>query len=215
MKEFPRQIVHLSGLVFVLLAIFIDKYMISMYFFMVSAFFMFYSIMFTQQRKGLTRIKEKFERGFKHLVRNFEREDTKTPFIGAFWLYFAFGLTLLIFPLPIAIISCFIVAVSDSLSTIIGMRHGKRKIIGDKTLEGTLVFFISAFLITMLFINFWVAIMTAIVAAIAELIPEMKPLRKLKEREILNDNFTVPIITAIFLTLVGTWFQAVPFISNL
>jgi hypothetical protein len=49
--------------------------------------------------------------------------------------------------------------------------------------------------------NFWIAIPTALMATLAEILPDIKPLRKLKERELIDDNLTVPLITALILVL--------------
>lgn len=202
MKEMSRQLGHFFGLVFVLFALIIDKTIIMIYFFMIAFSMLFYSFYITKQQNKLVRVFEKLEAGFKNLVNKFERETTKMPFIGAFWFYFSCGLVLLLFPLNIAIVSCAILAVADSVSTLVGINFGKHRIIGNKSIEGSLSFFISAFFVAFLFINIWVAFFAAGIATLAEILPDVKPLRKLKEKEILDDNFTVPMITGLFLFVI-------------
>ena len=202
MGEISRQLVHLSGLVFILFALFIDKATGSLYFFMIAFLLLLYSIVISRQQNGFSKTIQKLEKSFKYLMSSFEREETKTPFIGAFWLYFSCGLLLLFFPLLIAIVSCSIVVVADSVSTLIGLRFGKHKIIGNKSIEGSLMFFISAFFVAFLFTNLWIAVIVSAVATLAELLPDARILKKLKEREILDDNFTVPLVTGILLLII-------------
>ena len=202
MGELSRQLVHLSALVFVLFTLFMDKLLISVYFFMIAFSLLLYSFIIRKQQNNFIKTIHKLEKSFKYLVSNFERQETKVPFIGAFWLYFSCGLLLLLFPLIIALVSCSIVAVADSVSTIIGSNFGKHKIVGNKSLEGSLAFFISAFIVVFLFTDLNIAVLVSGAATIAELLPDMKIFRKLKKKEILDDNFTVPIITGILLLII-------------
>ena len=202
MEEISRQMIHLSGLVFVLFSFVIDKNMISICFFMIAFSLLFYSIFIRRQQNIIIEAIHKLETSFKYLVNKFERQRTRTPFIGAFWFYFSCGLVLLIFPIQIAVVSCSILAVSDSVSTLVGMSYGKRKIIGSKTMEGSLGFFISALIVAYWFTNFWVSLLAAFTATIAELLPELSIFRKLREKELLDDNLTVPVITGFLLLLV-------------
>lgn len=202
MGEFSRQLVHLSGLVFIFLALFMDKMLVSAYFFMIALSLLIYSLVIRRQYKGIAKKMQRLEKSFRYLISNFERDRVKIPFIGAFWLYFSCGLVLLFFPLVIAIVSCSILAVADSVSTVVGTSFGNHKLVGSKSWEGSLSFFISAFVIAYMFTPLWVALAASLTATISELIPDLGFLRKLKEREILDDNFTVPVITGILLFLI-------------
>ena len=111
MGETGRQLVHLFGLVFVLLSIVVDKLLISAYFFMVASFFLLYSYFVRRQRNILMRVVDRLESGLRGFANSFEREAAAVPYAGAFWFYFSCGLTLLIFPLHVALVSCSILAV--------------------------------------------------------------------------------------------------------
>ena len=202
MGELSRQLVHFSALVFVLLAMFYDKLLIATYLFMIAFSLLLYSFVIWRQQNKIAKTIHRLEKSFKFLVSNFERKDTKIHFIGAYWLFFSCGLLLLFFPLIIAMVACSIVAIADSVSTIIGSSFGKHKIVGRKSIEGSLSFLVSAFIVAYMFTGLWIAIPISIVATVSELLPEFKIFRKLRERELINDNYTVPIITGIVLLVI-------------
>ncbi len=204
MNEIARQIVHISGIVLVILSFFIDSILISAYFFSIAISLLIYSLIFTKQRNNLIRALHTLENGFNFLVDKFERTTTKKPFIGAIWFYFSCGLAFLFFPFKVAVITCSILAVADGFSTIIGTNFGRHKLIGRKSVEGSLVFFITSFLVLLIIsslwnIGLWIILSTSIMATLSELLPELRVLKKAKEREIIDDNFTIVAITGLFL----------------
>ncbi|MFX1565562.1 MAG: haloacid dehalogenase-like hydrolase [Promethearchaeota archaeon] len=114
-------------------------------------------------------------------------------------LYFAAGVTLslLIFgtllQLPhIAVASVIVFLIGDAFSTIGGIFLGRHHypFNRQKTIEGTLIGFTSAFFVLLLIMSPISALLTAIIAAVIELLPSQ-----------LDDNLAVPLITAIVLTI--------------
>lgn len=107
-------------------------------------------------------------------------------------------LTIITFPKIIAIIAIFILATSDPLSAIIGIRFGKTKIVGNKSLEGSLAFFVSAFLIChgILMLTMgaytWEITFASILLAFFSAAFEVLPLK-------LDDNLTIPLSTSAIL----------------
>ncbi|MCF8058354.1 MAG: SEC59/DGK1/VTE5 family protein [Bacteriovoracaceae bacterium] len=107
-------------------------------------------------------------------------------------------LTLISFPKVVALVAIYTLAVADPMSAIIGIKYGKTKVVPHKSLEGSLAFFISTFIITFLVFFWWtsflqimigpVFLLSFLVALIASLF-EMIPLR-------LDDNLTIPLFTA-------------------
>jgi len=78
----------------------------------------------------------------------------------------------------------------DAASTVFGLKFGKHKIAGKKTLEGTLGG-IAASAFFLLFIFQWpVALAAATIGMIAELLP-------------FDDNFTIPIAVGIMLAILA------------
>jgi len=76
----------------------------------------------------------------------------------------------------------------DSASTIFGIRFGRHKLIGKRTLEGTIAGMLAMLPFLLAIVSIPIAIATAVIAMLAELLP-------------VNDNFTIPIAAAIVLSV--------------
>ena len=197
MNEVSRQLMHLSGILFVLLAQFLDKNIAAAYFFIIALTFLLYSMHFMrEERRSRWRI---FDRGLRRVVSKVERPGI--PFKGAFWFYFSCGLTFLLFPHIIATAACIILAVSDSISTLVGKQFGRKRLAEGKTLEGAAAFFLSAAVIAAFFSPHYM--LTAAAATVGELLPGVGVFRKLNQRALLDDNLTIPLFAAIALILLG------------
>jgi dolichol kinase len=88
----------------------------------------------------------------------------------------------------------------DLFATIIGIRFGKTKILGEKTLEGSLACFISLIIVVAwsnwkLQLPWVVGIIGAVIATITELVPI-----KIHNFKI-NDNLTIPILSGVVMWL--------------
>jgi len=108
-------------------------------------------------------------------------------------LFYAFGIlfTLLVFPFPISAAAIAIFTLGDSVASIFGGSLGiKLPFNKGKTLEGSLSGFTAAFLAATLFVAPWIAVVGAAIAMFVEYLPLP-----------INDNISIPIITAIALTL--------------
>jgi len=119
----------------------------------------------------------------------FERKKDieRFPFKGAIW--FAVGITIPILFIPSVNVVCAIImvlAVGDSLSTLVGRFYGKHPI-GSKSVEGTTAFIISGFAGALIFVNDpLLALALAFIGAAVELIT------------ILDDNLLIPLFLTIF-----------------
>ena len=190
--------VHLSGVLFVALAQFTESLVASAAFFMIAVTFLLYSFYIMREQTRLTRLLDAVDRKVRGTLMKIERPGI--PFQGAFWFYFSCGLVFLLFPKNIAITACLILAISDSLATLVGHHLGRKKFLGNKTLEGTLVFFFSALLIGWVLIP-QAALLAALAATIGELLPELAP--SLRRRGLLDDNMLIPILAALAFLLAG------------
>jgi len=116
--------------------------------------------------------------------------ESKKP-TGSFYYLLAAPITILLFQESMAIASLFIVAIADPLCSLAGMQWGKTKIL-DKSLEGCSVFFVVSLLILSAFtFPVHVRLITAIFATLTELFTP----------KWLDDNITIPLVTAIVLTV--------------
>jgi dolichol kinase len=192
--EILRQLVHLSGLVFIALAWFIEKSLVGI-------LFIFYSEYVCRRDRGQKTMLSRIECRLRDFAFIFERKDARRPFAGAFWFYFGAGLAFLVFPLNAASAAGATLAVSDSLSTIIGKKLGRHAILGRKTVEGTAAFFLSSLFICLLFFSPAIAVAGAAAAALAELLPEWNRISRSRLSGLLDDNLLIPLMTGLTITL--------------
>lgn len=129
---------------------------------------------------------------FFHLVEKVEREHEKEfPGQGAIFFFISAIIVLFLFPNPsIAIGALCCLVFGDSASTIIGIKFGKHRLVGKRTLEGTTAGILAMLPFLLVLFSIPVAIITAIIAGLSELLPA-------------NDNFTIPIAAALTLTILS------------
>jgi len=110
---------------------------------------------------------------------------------GSFFYLLAIPTTILLFRESVAIASLFIIAIADPLCSLAGLTWGRTKIRG-KSLEGSSVFFAVSLLILSFFsFPIHVRLITAFIVTLIELFTP----------QWLDDNFSIPIGTALVLTL--------------
>jgi dolichol kinase len=198
--EVRRQLVHLSGILFIILAQLVGA-TVSVYLFIVAATLFAYSLVVRGEQKRMSML-ARLEMRLRSVVSRFERKDIKWPFSGAIWFFFSCGLAFLLFPLNIASAACLMLVVGDGLSTLVGTRFGRHRILGHKSLEGTAACFLGA-LSSMVFISPIAAVVGSAFAALAELVPDLPPLARWKRKGLLDDNLLIPIFAGAVLVLAG------------
>lgn len=112
-------------------------------------------------------------------------------------------LTIISFPKSVAICSILTLGMADPLSAIVGIKFGKHQWVEEKTIEGSLAFFLSCFfciLFPLLLGSnnpttsvFIVSLLTSLMVSSFEMLPIK-----------IDDNLTIPIFTAICLWINGS-----------
>ncbi len=145
---------------------------------------------------------------FGKMLRKHELNNKEVLLNGASWVLISAFLTVLVFPKIIAVVAFIILIISDISAALIGRKWGKTKL-GTKSLEGTLAFMISGFLVVLVIgyffngdlIYYLAGFFGSIVGGFAELYA-----KELK----LDDNLSIPIgvgITMLFFaTLINNSF---------
>jgi dolichol kinase len=140
-----------------------------------------------------------FHRGFRRIfdriiTSRFLREQEKHGLIGSSYFVLGVLLVIIVFPKEVAIASLYILIICDATAGIVGSSWGRIRIF-NKTLEGSLAFFISG----MIFVGFtmrdnllW-GTLAVLGGALVELIPTG-----------LDDNFTIPVVAGGILAI-GFW----------
>lgn len=130
------------------------------------------------------------------------REELKSISGNSFYIL---GLltVVLFFPKPIVLLSVLYLAVGDPAAAIVGTRWGKTKILGKKSLEGSIANGIAAFVATALFGMFYLGLSSSmtlrlsLLGALTSMVVELIPTP-------LDDNFTIPVGTALVLTAISS-----------
>lgn len=129
------------------------------------------------------------------------RKEEEKRLSGASYIMISSVICLQLLPVNIFIISFVILAISDSLSAIIGIKFGKHKLL-NKSWEGTLTFFISSLMIALpLAMHFKYLLFNAFIASLFTTILELSS-KKLK----LDDNLLIPITFGFVLYVLETNF---------
>lgn len=196
-KETGRQIIHASGIILVYFILTLGRYLT----FFISAgmtFFLFILSLYKGNRHSIRkslpfRVKffEKIENVFFDMINSLERKKAY-PYYGAFSFYLASTIVLFFFSKEIAMLAIAVLAIEDSVSTLIGIHYGKTKLFWNtkKSFEGMLFGFFAALLVCLLLANPLKALIAAVSGALIETLPIE-----------IDDNLTIPIGTAILLVI--------------
>jgi dolichol kinase len=184
--ELKRKGIHLSGLIIPLGYIFVEKKIAITFLILVNLlYFSAEALRLLSQR--LNRI---FLRYFSELLR--EEEHQKIAGSG----YYVMGalVSVLFFEKKIAIMSLSFLMVGDFFAALVGMTWGKTKLIGNKSLQGSLACFLTCLLISYFTLDFRLTLV-GIVGSITATLVELFPLK-------INDNFAIPVLSGLAMTLI-------------
>ncbi len=188
-KETLRKTIHIMGILIPVFYWYLPEYWVV---FLLSAALLVAAFVEVLRFQNQT-----FRKAFNRYLGFLLRQEEHSSITGAtYWIVGAL-VTILIYPKPIAIFAISMLAVSDALAAWIGKGIGMIRIRSNKTLEGSLAFFISAFLIARIILH-WSATLSlvgALVGTILEwgIIP-------------FNDNLTVPIGSGLFMVILKAIF---------
>ncbi len=183
-REILRQIIHASGILILVLGIFINPQILVLLCIIILVLSEMIFILDKHHHIPL----------FSFILSSCKRVDDERGF-----LYFFIGIiaTLYIFRFNMAIADAGILMLllGDSASTIVGTRFGKHKLPFKnlKSFEGSLAFFLVSFLSALTLIPLFPAIIGALVGAITE---AYSPI---------DDNIPVPLISALAIAVVIYW----------
>ena len=202
--EIPRQLVHLSGLLFVMLSVYLGRSGTSVLFLGMAAFFLAYSVYVRMTMSGPGSLAGRIDYALRRLFMRFERRNGK-PFLGAFWFYISLSLAFALFPMDAAFLAGLVLSVGDSLATLAGRAAGRHRLLPGKSLEGSAAFLAGSLAACLLFSSPLPALAASLAGMLGELIPGVPSLRALSERGILNDNLTVTLLAGLAAWLVMAW----------
>lgn len=144
-------------------------------------------------RFSIFRFNERLFSIFRYILKDKERKNLLTTT----WFLLSTLLAVALFRKDIAIMAILFLIFGDSASALFGLRFGHTKIIGNRSLEGSLAFFVTCIIIgiimnfTKVSLSWLVVILGALAATIAELLPLP-----------FDDNFTIALFSGIFMSIV-------------
>ena len=152
-----------------------------------------------------------FNRTLSNLFRPIMRSNELNRLAGTTYLITGALVITLFFNKGVVALSLLFLAFADPIASYVGIKYGKDKIFGHKSVQG----FIAAFAVcsTLCFIFLFynqvqehlivVSLLAGLIGALSELIPLAK----------LDDNFTMPVLSSVGLTLLFYFFNLFPFFN--
>lgn len=133
------------------------------------------------------------------LFKPFMRESEKHRLAGVTFMVIGVSVNVILFPRVIVPLTLLFLAVADPLASFVGIRYGKDKLIGNKSLQGSFAAFVACFVLSVIYLSvldlmherlFIVCLLAGLIGAVSELAPVGK----------LDDNFVFPVLSGALLT---------------
>ena len=188
--KIARKILRSGGAIFPLLYFLFSKHITLMVTFAIGLFFIVLEILrFRLPALNNSRISKLL----------LKKEENK-KISGIVLFIISVYLTILLFPREIAIISLLFLIFGDMAAEIIGLKFGRIKILGEKTIEGSLSCFVICLIIgyslmNTLGISFPLILIGSLAATLIELIP--LKIARIK----INDNLSMAPLAALIMTI--------------
>ena len=144
-------------------------------------------------------------------LRPIMRSTEISKLAGTTYLLTGVLLIVLLFNHGVVSLSLLFLAFADPIASYIGIKYGKDKIFGHKSVQGFVAAFAVCALLTALFLYYnavaehvlIVSLLSGLVGALAELIPIAK----------LDDNFSMPVLSSVGLTILFYFFGFFPYFN--
>lgn len=193
-----RKIWHMSG-VFTIFAgwVFLPK--------SVSVSFLVLAWLISVPADILRQKNPELNRSLTNIFRPIMRNNELNKLAGTTYLITGALLIALFFNKGVVALSLLFLAFADPIASYVGIKYGKDKLFGHKSLQGFIAAFVVCTALCFLFLFYSriqdyiliVSLLAGLVGALAELIPMAK----------LDDNFTMPVISSIGLTVLFYFFD--------
>ncbi len=184
-NEFKRKIVHFASAIIGLSIIYLDREVILPFLIVSAIIFPLLDYM---------RINNKFVSNFYNsyfhsITRSFESKKLT----GASFVFWGALITYILFEPKVAGIALIVMSLADANAAIIGVGYGKTTLF-NKSLEGSFAFYVTTLTILYIFkIPLIISLFISVIATFTELIEIPK----------INDNISIPLSVAFFLSISG------------
>ena len=115
---------------------------------------------------------------------------------GTTYLLTGVSLVVAVFPRPVVALTLLFLAFADPIASFIGIKYGKDKIFGHKSIQGFMAAFVVCAIATGIYLTYYnimldrvivISLLAGLIGALAELVPIGK----------IDDNFTLPVLSSI------------------
>lgn len=136
-----------------------------------------------------------------HYLRPIMRQSEINSLAGTTYLIAGVAILIYVFDPVITQLSLIFLAFADPIASYFGIRFGREKIWGEKTLQGFLAAFGVCAICSFLFLfihdyNLWRAVVVSVIGGLIGSLAELIPVAKL------DDNLTIPVASGLGLSLV-------------
>lgn len=133
------------------------------------------------------------------------RDTEKNNLSGTTFFILSLGITFFLFPKSVVLLAVLFLAIGDPVASFFGLLYGQDKIVGNKSLQGSLAAFVFCSVIAYFFFStksimldhiILVSFLSGLIGAVSELFPVAR----------LDDNFTLPLMSSSLLTILFSLF---------
>lgn len=127
------------------------------------------------------------------------RESERNRIAGSTFMVLGITLCVIVFPKEVVLLMLLFFAIGDPVASYFGIRYGKDKLVGNKSLQGSAAAFVACFLLSTIYLSavdlmherlFLVCFLSGLTGAFSELVPIGK----------LDDNLVFPVMSCTLLT---------------
>lgn len=124
---------------------------------------------------------------------------------GTTYLLSGVSVVVALFPRPVVALTLLFLAFADPIASYVGIKYGKDKIFGHKSIQGSIAAFVVCALATGVYLTYYnimldrvivISLLAGLIGALAELIPIGK----------MDDNFTLPVLSGLGLYILFSLF---------
>lgn len=152
-----------------------------------------------------------FNRSLASVFRPIMRSNELNRLAGTTYLITGTLLITIFFNKGVVALSLLFLAFADPIASYVGIKYGKDKLFGHKSVQGFVAAFIVCAVLSFLFLFYnqaqeyiyIVSLLAGLIGALAELIPVAK----------LDDNFTMPVVSSIGLSILFYFFSYFSYFS--
>ena len=192
-----RKIWHMSGVFTIFAAFVFFPYWLSLTF-LVLAWLIFVPTDFFRLKNP------RFNRAVSSIFRPIMRTNELNRLAGTTYLITGILLIAIFFNKGVVALSLLFLAFADPIASYVGIKYGKDKLFGHKSVQGFIAAFVVCTLLSFLFLFYnqvqeyilIVSLLAGLVGALAELLPVAK----------IDDNFTMPVLSSIGLCFLFYFF---------